>query len=106
MIVSSTVQIHRFRRTWLGSPLLLAALWCNAAHAFQRVTLRNGFSYDCARYEPLDSSHIRLFLTSQASDFIDLSRQSIATIETLPHIQPAAASPTICFTPHFITEAA
>jgi soluble lytic murein transglycosylase-like protein len=70
-------------------------LACNAAHAFQRVTLRNGFSYDCARYEPIDDSHIRLFLTTQASDFIDLSRQSIATIETLPDppqpIGPAVA---------------
>jgi soluble lytic murein transglycosylase-like protein len=78
------VQIHRLGRIWLGSPLLLAALLCNAAHAFQRVTLRNGFSYDCARYEPIDDTHVRLFLTTQASDFIDLSRQSIATIETLP----------------------
>jgi soluble lytic murein transglycosylase-like protein len=68
---------------------------CLPAHAFQRVTLRNGFSYDCARSEPLDSSHIRLFLTSaapqspnqsaaQSPDFIDLSSQSIASIETLP----------------------
>jgi soluble lytic murein transglycosylase-like protein len=78
------VQIHRLGRIWLGSPLLLAALLGNAAHAFQRVTLRNGFSYDCARYEPIDSSHVRLFLTTQASDFIDLSRQSIVSIETLP----------------------
>jgi soluble lytic murein transglycosylase-like protein len=68
----------------LGSPFLLAALLCNVAHAFQRVTLRNGFSYDCARYEPIDSSHIRLFLSTQATDFIDLSRQSIVSIETLP----------------------
>jgi len=70
---------------------------CPAAHAFQRVTLRNGFSYDCARYEPIDSSHVRLFLTSSAPrptdrapgfidlpNFIDLSAQSIASIETLP----------------------
>jgi soluble lytic murein transglycosylase-like protein len=78
------VQIHRLGRIWLGSPLLLAAFLCNAAHALQRVTLRNGFSYDCARYEPIDDTHVRLFLTTQASDFIDLSRQSIATIETLP----------------------
>jgi soluble lytic murein transglycosylase-like protein len=87
------VQIHYLRRIVLGSPLLLAAIVCNAAHAFQRVTLRNGFSYDCARYEPLDASHIRLFLTiqapdTQASDFIDLTRQSIATIETLPDPPP------------------
>lgn len=78
------MQIHRLSSIWLGSPLLLAALACNAAHAFQRVTLRNGFSYDCARYEPIDDSHVRLFLTAQTSDFIDLSRQSIATVETLP----------------------
>ena len=51
MIVSETVEIHRLGRIWLGTPLLLAALLGNAAHAFQRVTLRNGFSYDCARYE-------------------------------------------------------
>jgi len=69
----------------------------NVAHAFQRVTLRNGFSYDCARYEPIDSSHIRLFLTTQtvgvqSQDFIDLSRQSIATIESLPDPPPSPAS--------------
>jgi len=68
----------------------------NVAHAFQRVTLRNGFSYDCARYEPIDSSHIRLFLTgqtpgSQPQDFIDLSRQAIATIESLPDPPPSPA---------------
>ncbi len=86
------MQISHLGRIWLGTASLLAALLCTPAHAFQRITLRNGFSYDCARYEPLDSSHIRLFLTTQASDFIDLSRQSIATIETLPDPpQPPAA---------------
>jgi len=78
------VQIHRLTRIYLGSTFLLATFLCKSADAFQRVTLRNGFSYDCARYEPIDDSHIRLFLTTQASDFIDLSRKSIATIETLP----------------------
>ena len=86
------MQIHRLRRIWLGSPLLLAAFLCNAAHAFQRVTLRNGFSYDCIRYEPIDATHVRLFLTIQASDFIDLSRKSIATFETLP--DPPQPAPT------------
>ena len=87
------MQIHRLGRIWLGSPLLLAALLCSAAHAFQRVTLRNGFSYDCARYEPIDSTHVRLFLSLQAADFIDLSRQSIATIETLPDPPQPAPTP-------------
>jgi soluble lytic murein transglycosylase-like protein len=85
------VEIHRLGRIWLGTPLLLAALLGNAAHAFQRVTLRNGFSYDCARYELTDSSHIRLFLAIQATDFIDLSRQSILSIETLPDPPPPSA---------------
>ncbi len=85
------MQIRHIGRIWLGTPCLLATLLCTAAHAFQRVTLRNGFSYDCARSEPLDSSHVRLFLTSaapqspnQSPDFIDLASQSIASIETLP----------------------
>jgi hypothetical protein len=78
------VQIHPLTRIFLGSTFVLATFLCKSADAFQRVTLRNGFSYDCARYEPIDDSHVRLFLTAQASDFIDLSRQSIATIETLP----------------------
>jgi soluble lytic murein transglycosylase-like protein len=94
------VQIRHISRIWLGTPCLLATLLCTAAHAFQRVTLRNGFSYDCARSEPLDSSHVRLFLTSaapqspnQSPDFIDLSSQSIASIETLPDPPQPAPSP-------------
>ncbi len=88
------MHIHRLTRIFLGSTFLLATFLCKSADAFQRVTLRNGFSYDCARYEPIDDSHIRLFLTAQASDFIDLSRQSIATIETLPDppLPPSVAS--------------
>jgi soluble lytic murein transglycosylase-like protein len=95
------VQIHPLTRTFLGSVVLLASFLCKSADAFQRVTLRNGFAYDCARYEPIDNSHVRLFLTAQAPgtqalDFIDLSRQSIATIETLPDppasLVPAAAT--------------
>ncbi len=106
MIVSYLVPIRPLSRIWLGTPCLLATVLCLPAHAFQRVTLRNGFSYDCARSEPLDSSHVRLFLAStapqspnQSPDFIDLSSQSIASIETLPDPpqpapSPAAATPT------------
>jgi soluble lytic murein transglycosylase-like protein len=85
------VQNRHPDRISFGTACILATVLCSSAHAFQRVTLRNGFSYDCARYEPIDSSHVRLFLTSstpqppnRAPDFIDLSAQSIASIETLP----------------------
>jgi hypothetical protein len=69
-----------------------------AAHAFVRVTLHNGFSYDCTRRELLDSTHTRLFLIDTSSpsaatadattNFIDLSTQSIATVEILPDPPP------------------
>ncbi|MGA7159046.1 MAG: lytic transglycosylase domain-containing protein [Acidobacteriaceae bacterium] len=87
------MQIRYIARTWLGTPCLLATLLCTPVLALQRVTLRNGFSYDCARYEALDSSHIRLFLTPKATDFIDLSRQSIVSIETLPDPIPTPSAP-------------
>jgi soluble lytic murein transglycosylase-like protein len=108
------VQIHALTRIFLGSTVLLAGFLCKSADAFQRVTLRNGFAYDCARYEPIDDSHVRLFLTSQAPgsqslDFIDLSRQAIATIETLPDPPqppaPAASAVSTANVPDLITAA-
>jgi soluble lytic murein transglycosylase-like protein len=100
MIVSYPVQTRHLSRLRPLAAVLLAATLCPVSHAFQRVTLRNGFFYDCARSEPIDDSHVRLFLTSspaqspnQASNFIDLSAQSIASIETLPDPpQPASAA--------------
>jgi soluble lytic murein transglycosylase-like protein len=68
----------------------LAVSVSSAAHALERVTLHNGFSYDCARREALDETHVRLFLSTASSsadssgNFIDLPTQAIASIETLP----------------------
>jgi soluble lytic murein transglycosylase-like protein len=91
MIVSYSVQSRNLSRIRTLAAGLLAATLCPASHAFQRITLRNGFSYDCARSESIDGSHVRLFLTTntaqapnQAANFIDLLAQSIASIETLP----------------------
>jgi soluble lytic murein transglycosylase-like protein len=74
----------------------LAASACAAAHALERVTLHNGFSYDCARRETLDATHVRLFLSTTSSsadgsgNFIDLPIEAIAVIETLPEpVAPA-----------------
>ncbi len=39
----------------------LGLAFCVPAHGLERVNLRNGFSYDCARSEPLDSQHVRLY---------------------------------------------
>ncbi len=59
-----------------------------AAHALERVTLRNGFTYDCTRQEPLDTTHIRLYLLPSqpdaAANYIDLPAGSVASVEELP----------------------
>jgi soluble lytic murein transglycosylase-like protein len=83
------------------SRLLAAALCaiplCAAAHALERVTLRNGFSYDCARREPLDRDHIRLIFPAtsptETPNFIDLSTQAIVSVEALPDPPPPQAKP-------------
>jgi soluble lytic murein transglycosylase-like protein len=48
------------------------------------VTLRNGFSYDCAHREPLDGGRVRLFLTGADSSYIDLPASEIESVATLP----------------------
>lgn len=96
-------QFDRTRSRALKSAAAIAllALPCaTAAHALERVTLRNGFAYDCTRQEPLDSSHIRLYLLPSvpgaSTSYIDLPAGSVATVEALPDppVKAAAASPT------------
>jgi hypothetical protein len=91
VIVSYSVQLRHINRVRLLVAGILAVTLSPLSHAFQRVTLLNGFSYDCARSEPIDGTHLRLFLTvstsqspNQTSSFIDLPLHSIASIETLP----------------------
>ena len=62
------------------------------AHAFDRVTLRNGFSYDCAHRESLEDGRVRLFLTSGESSYIDLPASEIESVATLPDPPAAAAT--------------
>ena len=94
------MQLRHLNPFGLLAAGILAATLCPSGQAFQRVTLHNGFSYDCARSESIDDTHVRLFLTSQSpsqtSNFIDLPARSIASIETLPdppQPPPAAAVP-------------
>ena len=64
----------------------------SSARAFDRVTLRNGFSYDCAHREPLADGRVRLFLNTEDSSYIDLPATEIESIATLP--DPPAAPKT------------
>ena len=77
-----------------GLILWLAAVWSAlGAHGLERVNLRNGFSYDCARQESLDSTHVRLFLASDGPEnaasplnYVDLPTSAIATVEAVPEL--------------------
>src|SRR5579875_2489909 len=63
-----------------------------AAHALDRVTLRNGFSYDCAHREVLADGRVRLYLNAAAdSSYIDLPATEIESVAVLPD-PPAAAT--------------
>jgi soluble lytic murein transglycosylase-like protein len=67
----------------------------------ERITLRNGFSIDCTRHEPL-GSQVRVYLDAAGASYQDLPATAIAAIEPLPEPasvpQPAAAAPAITST--------
>lgn len=63
--------------TMLGGPVM--------AHAFERVTLRNGFTYDCARDQAIDRAHTRLFLSEQGnSSYVDVPTTDIVAVIAMP----------------------
>jgi len=54
---------------------------CSAAHAFEHVTLRNGFSLDCIRHEAV-GDRIRLYTGD--TNYQELASAEIASIEMMP----------------------
>lgn len=80
----------------LHCALVVAAVALTAspvAHAFDRVTLRNGFSYDCNHRQPLEDGRVRLFLSADAdASYIDLPAAEIESVATLPD-PPAPSTP-------------
>ncbi len=75
---------HRLHCCLILAATAFALASSAAAHAFDRVTLRNGFSYDCAHREPLADGRVRLFLSSGDSSYIDLPASEIESVATLP----------------------
>jgi soluble lytic murein transglycosylase-like protein len=84
------VPLRRRHRVEITVAAALACVAGPAAHAFDRVTLRNGFSYDCAHREMLDDGRVRLFLNSGGdTNYIDLPAAEIESVAMLP--DPPAA---------------
>lgn len=77
-------------------PVLTIAFACctlapaTCALALEHVTLKNGFSMDCAHHS-LAGNRIRLFTTSDESNYQELMADQISGIESLP--DPPAKAP-------------
>ena len=92
------------RKTLASISLFLLAivsggLGAPVAQALERLNLRNGFSYDCARHEVLDSTHTRLYLLAPAApagdaaaSYVDLRSDEIASTEALPDLAPVGTA--------------
>jgi len=70
----------RFRPIFLGLAVVTLA---SSAHAFERITLRNGFSYDCSHHE-IVGEHVRLYTSSGDTNYQELPTAEISGIDTLP----------------------
>ena len=68
--------------TTLGTLAVLAALM-PCACASERVTLRNGFDYQC-HHHALVNGRTRLYLSAGEDNFIELSPEEITGFETVP----------------------
>jgi soluble lytic murein transglycosylase-like protein len=73
----------------------LAVLASPAMRAAEIITLRNGFTVNCASREALSTETVRLHLrsTSGADNYMDVPVTSIAAVETAPDEVPPAALP-------------
>lgn len=84
MVVSSTVFPMTKVRLRPLVAVCLAALATMSAHAIERITLRSGFTVDCAHHEMV-GDHIRLY-TGVSGDYQEFSMLQVANIELLPDL--------------------
>jgi hypothetical protein len=82
VVVSNPVLLLATARRTAAFTVCLGSLMSTCAHAAERVTLRNGFTLDCARHETV-GEHVRFF-TGNGSDFQELPLLQVANIESIP----------------------
>ncbi len=70
---------------------LIPSAMCISAHGLEHVTLRNGFTVDCAHHSAV-GDRTRLFISRDDSSYQELASEQIAAIEMLP--DPPVISPT------------
>ena len=82
-------RARKHARTALISAAAVAA-FAPSTRAFEHITLRTGFTYDCVRHEAIDDTHTRLYLAGEGN-YQDLRSTDIISVEVLP--DPPAPEP-------------
>jgi len=59
-----------------------------AAHALERLTLRNGDTFDCVRHEPV-GDRVRVYTSGE--NYIELKATEIVSVDVLPDPAPVVA---------------
>ena len=93
-------------------PVLALLSLTPCAQAMEHVTLRNGFSYDCAHHETV-GDRTRLYTTSGDANYQEIATTQIAAIEALPDppkpvakaVDAAPSAPTEQSIPELLTRA-
>jgi soluble lytic murein transglycosylase-like protein len=60
-------------------------------HAAERVTLANGFALDCHHHALIDG-HMRLYTSADEHNYVELTPEQVAAIDTVPDPGPAPAA--------------
>jgi soluble lytic murein transglycosylase-like protein len=84
---------RRFTIRSTCAALAVVALLASSARAAERVTLRNGFDYQCHHHALVDG-RIRLYLSPGEDNFIELSPGEITGFETVPDPPAPPVAPT------------
>ncbi len=80
----------KMRFTNLITTLALAALAAPLAHAYESITLSNGFVERCDHHMQIDG-RVRLYLSHGEDSYIEIAPQQIVAVETVA--EPPASAP-------------
>ena len=88
--MSTKFSRRRARRAFLIATGTAFAFLTTQSRAAEQVILRNGFALRCDHYAEVDG-HIRVYLSSDEENYIELAPDEIATFENVPDPSPNVA---------------
>lgn len=82
-------RVRRQARNVLAGVAMLAAAGVSA-HALERMTLRDGATWDCVRHEAAGDDRVRVYTNEES--YIEIKAADIVSVDVLPE-PPAAQTP-------------